>query len=78
MRHIHRWTQFGDRNLWQCHCGKTKKSAPIDYREVAKRRKVAVDARRHRDGEVGCGKCLSCRMGYAWWLCERQDQRAGS
>jgi len=22
----------------------------------------------------GCGKCMSCRIGFAWFLCERPEQ----
>ena len=50
-RHVHRWTRFGDRQLWQCHCGKTKKSPPVDYREVAARRAIAIAARKRRESQ---------------------------
>ena len=73
MRHVHRFVPFGEPvRFYQCHCGKTQKAPPPNWRDVAARRKIAREARVQRETEplTGCGKCLACRMGYAPILCE--------
>jgi hypothetical protein len=49
-RHVHRWApSYGG---YQCHCGKSRKTAPPNWAEVAARRAVAVAARKRRETET--------------------------
>jgi len=52
MRHVHRWTPYGNpTRFYQCHCGKTQKRAPVNQRDVAARKRAGREARRAREAQ---------------------------
>lgn len=52
--------------------GKHKHVPPQSCPQCREERKARLGSRRI---PIGCGKCLACRMGHPWWLCERPQSK---